>query len=419
MVVEKSTGEDNRVDPAAPRREVGFADPGGPRFGLLYLGSFISYGDRFAIAPLLVSISVDLRESLAAVAAVASVYFLCYGVMQPVYGVLSDRVGRVRVMRWALLGTGVGNLAAAGAPVLEILIAAKAVAGAFAGAILPAALVYVGDKVSFSGRQRVIASVLSAGALGTFSGTIGAGLIGHFATWRLMFAVVGLSSLLLAAIIGRLPESRGEQRGSGPLTQLRRVAHRPWALFLFALAMAEGAVILGIFTFLAPALEAQGESAAVSGAVVATYGVAVFLATQLVKKLIGRTSITPAGLIAIGGLALVVAYLAAATDQQVPNIVVASVMIGMAFAFLHSTLQTWATEVAPEARGTATSLFVTGVSTGAAIGTAVAGDLVDEARFGLLFLIAAATAAPVATVASLARARFSQVTSSLSSRDEV
>lgn len=391
---------------------MGFTDPGGKsRFGLLYLGSFISYGDRFAIAPLLVSISVDLRESLAAVAAVASVYFLCYGVMQPVYGVLSDRVGRVRVMRWALLGTGVGNLAAAAAPGLEVLIMAKAVAGAFAGAILPAALVYVGDTVSFSRRQRVIASVLSAGALGTFSGSIGAGLIGHFATWRLVFAVVGLSSLLLAAIIGHLPESLGGQRGAGPLTQLRRVARHPWALFLFVLAVAEGAVILGIFTFLAPALEAQGESAAVSGAVVATYGVAVFVATQLVKQLIGRTSITPPHLITIGGVALVVAYLTAAAGQQVPHIVVASVLIGMAFAFLHSTLQTWATEVAPAARGTAISLFVTGVSTGAAVGTAAAGGLVDQARFGLLFFIAAALAAPVATVAATARARFSRTSS--------
>lgn len=396
------------MDPVVPEHEEGSAEPDAPRLGLLYLGSLVSYGDRFALAPLLVSISVDLRESLASVAAVASVYFLFYGAMQPVYGVLSDRVGRVRVMRWALLGTGLGNLAAAGAPSLGILIVAKAVAGAFAGAILPTALVYVGDKVSFSRRQQVIASVLSAGAVGTFSGSIGAGLIGHFTTWRLMFAVVGLLSLVLAAIIGRLPESLGEERGAGPLTQLRRVVRHPWALFLFALAAAEGAVILGLFTFLAPALEAQGESAAVAGAVVATYGVAVFVATQAVKQLVGRNSITPPRLIAIGGLVLVAAYLVAATSQTVPNIVVASVLIGMAFAFLHSTLQTWATEVVPEARGTAISFFVTGVSTGAAIGTAAAGGLAGDARFGLLFLIAAVAAVPVAAVASVARARYSE-----------
>lgn len=401
-------GEDGRVDPVTPEQESGPAEQRDHRFGLLYLGSFVSYGDRFAIPPLLVSISLDLRESLAAVAAVASAYFLFYGAMQPVYGVMSDRVGRVRVMRWALLGTAVGNLAAAAAPMLGVLIIAKAVAGAFAGAILPTALVYVGDKVSFSRRQRMIASVLSAGALGTFAGSIGAGLIGNFASWRLMFAIVGMLSLLLAAFIGRLPESLGEQRGAGPLTQLRRVTRHPWALFLFVLAVAEGAVILGCFTFLAPALEARGVSTAVAGAVVATYGIAVFAATQLVKQLIGRRAVTPPRLIAVGGLLLVVAYLVAAMNQLVLNIVVASVLIGMAYAFLHSTLQTWATEVAPEARGTATSFFVTGVSAGAAIGTAAAGGLAGEARFGLLFLIAAVVAAPVVLVAAGARSRFSR-----------
>ncbi len=231
-------------------------------FRLLYLGPFVSYGDRFAIAPLLVSISRDLEESLAAVAAVASVYFLLYGILQPVYGVLSDRVGRVRVMRLALLGMGLGNLAAAAAPSLSMLIAAKGATGAFAGGILPTSLVYVGDKVAFGRRQHVIANVLSAGAVGTVLASIGAGLLGRFSTWRLVFVIPGLLALGLAVLLSLLPESLGEERGAGPLTQVRRVARHPWALFLFALAVAEGAVTLGFLTFLAPALEFDGQSAA-------------------------------------------------------------------------------------------------------------------------------------------------------------
>ena len=377
-------------------------------FRLLYLGPFISYGDRFAIAPLLVSISRDLDEPLPAVTAVASVYFLLYGIIQPVYGVLSDRVGRVRVMRLALLGVGVGNLAAAAAPSLGFLIVAKGVTGAFAGGILPTSLVYVGDKVAFDRRQHVIANVLSAGAVGTVLASIGAGLLGRFSTWRLVFVIPGVLALGVAVLLGLLPESLGEERGAGPLTQVRRVARHPWALFLFALAVAEGAVTLGFLTFLAPALEAKGESAAVAGSVVATYGVAVFVAMQLVKRLVGRTSISPSWLIAIGGGLLFLAYLAAAADQAVPNVLVASVLIGTAFAFLHSTLQTWATEVAPEARGTAISFFVTGVFTGAAIGTAAVRGLAGEQRYRALFLAAAVTTLPVVGVAALARSRFAR-----------
>ena len=375
-------------------------------FGLLYLGPFISYGDRFAIAPLLLSISRDLREPLAAVTGVASAYFLLYGIIQPVYGVLSDRFGRVRVMRLALAGMGLGNLAAAAAPSLALLVGAKAATGAFAGGILPTALVYVGDKVIFDRRQHVIANVLSAGAVGTVLGSVGAGLVGRFSTWRLVFVVPGVLALVLATLLGRLPESLGEARGAGPLTQLRRVARHPWALFLVVLAVAEGAVILGFVTFLAPALEAAGESPAVAGSVVASYGIAVFVAMQLVKRLVTRASIHPSGLIAIGGVLLLLAYLAAAADQSVSSILAASVLIGAAFAFLHSTLQTWATEVAPEARGTAISFFVTGVFTGAAVGTAAVRGLAGEQRYRALFLVAAAATVPVAAAAAVGRHRF-------------
>jgi predicted MFS family arabinose efflux permease len=240
---------------------------------------------------------------------------------------------------------------------------------------------------------------------------VGAGLLGRFASWRLVFVVPAVLALGLAVLLGRLPESIGEHQGAGPITQLRRVVRHPWALFLFTLALAEGAVVLGFLTFLAPALEAHGESPAVAGAVVATYGASVFAAMQVVKRLVRRNTASGPQLITIGGILLALAYLVVAPEQAVANVLVASVLIGAAFAFLHSTLQTWATEVAPEARGTAVSLFVTGVFTGAAIGTASVSGLAGEQRYGVLFLIAALVTVPVATVAALGRARFSRVTS--------
>lgn len=279
----------------------GVADRG---FRLLYLGAFLSYGDRFAIPPLLVSIARDLGESLAAVTAVATLYFFFYGVMQPVYGVLSDRFGRVRVMRAALIGMGVANLAAASSPGLGYLVAGKAVAAGFTAAILPTSLVYVGDRVRFSLRQRVIANVLAAGAVGTVVAIAAAGWLGRFASWRLAFVIPAALALGLSARFGRLPESLSGQRGAGPLTQARLVLRHPWAAFLILLAFAEGAVMLAFLTFLPPALEATGQSAAVAGVVVATYGVAAFAGLQSVKRLVTNTSISPAQLIASGGVLL-------------------------------------------------------------------------------------------------------------------
>lgn len=370
------------------------------------MGSFLAYADRFAILPALVPISRDLEQPLAAVTAVATLYFFFYAAMQPVYGLLTDRFGRVRVMRAALVGMAVANAAAAAAPILGALVAAKAIAAGFAASLLPTSLVYVGDRVAFAARQSVIANLLAAGALGTTLATALSGVLASLVSWRAAFAILALIALYLAVVMGGVPESLSRERRAGPLTQIRHVLSRRWALFVVVLALAEGAAMVGFITFLAPALQAHGESAALAGLVVAVYGVAVFAGMQLLKRVLRATGAPAPALIATGGALLLAAYLTAAADQGPVSILIASVVIGLGYCFLHSTLQTWATEVAPEARGTATSLFVTAVFIGAAIATAAVSGLADEQRYGLVFLVAAAVTIPVAVVGAVARARY-------------
>lgn len=90
--------------------------------------------------------------------------------------------------------------------------------------------------------------------------------------------------------------------------------------------------MLGFLTYLAPALEAAGESAAVAGTVVAAYGVAVFFAMQVVKRLVRHRSVPPPRLIAAGGSLLVLAYLVAASGQTVPSVLGSSLLIEASFA---------------------------------------------------------------------------------------
>jgi len=379
-------------------------EPQDERLGVLYAGPFLSYIDRFAIVPLLVPIAHDLDESLASVTVAATLYFFLYGAMQPVYGILSDRAGRVRVMRVALVGLGMAGVASAAAPTLGVLVATRAVAGGCSAALLPTTLVYIGDRVAFEGRQRLVANVLAMGGMGTALAILGAGVLADVASWRLAFLVPAAAAPVLAVLFARLPESRPSGLHGGAIAQVRSLLARRWVAFLLTFALAEGAVILGFLTFLAPALEAHGHSSAVAGLVVAVYGVATIGGAQVVRRLVGR--VAPTVFMLGGGGALVAAYLVAALTQDIPGIFAASVLIGIAFSSLHSTVQTWATELAPEARGTATSLFVTAVFTGAALATFGAGGLAAGNHFGLLFLIAAAITLPVVVIGAVARSRY-------------
>ena len=96
---------------------------------LLQLAAFFSSFDRFVVAPMLVTIAAALGASLAKTTATASLYYLLYGGMQPVWGMLSDRLGRVRVIRLTLLGAAVAGVLSAAAPNLIFLVAARALAG--------------------------------------------------------------------------------------------------------------------------------------------------------------------------------------------------------------------------------------------------------------------------------------------------
>lgn len=117
------------------------------RLRLLQLAVLNSTTDWFAIAPL---IGLDLDAPLSVVAGMASAYFLAYGLMQPVWGMVSDRIGRVRVMRIALVSAAV-----AGAGLLGDLVgwrAVPAVTGA-AGGLLWWALARLPTGPGTGGRQ--------------------------------------------------------------------------------------------------------------------------------------------------------------------------------------------------------------------------------------------------------------------------
>ena len=237
---------------------------------LLKAAAFLSTFDRFTIAPMLVTMSADLNVSLASVTAAASLYYLLYGLMQPVWGMLSERLGRVRVIRLALILALVPGLVSAFAPNLWVLVVARAFAGGLFAAVIPAALVYIGDAVPSEIRHRALSNQLASVGVATGLATAGAGLAAYLDLWRLAFALPVLLSFVLGLRLARLPEPERMDGGTGMVAQIGLLAKNPWAVAVVVLALIEGGVILGFLTYLAPALEAAGYGAAVSGLAVET-----------------------------------------------------------------------------------------------------------------------------------------------------
>lgn len=351
------------------------------------LAAFVSSFDRFAISPLIVLVAHDLGATLAEALTIASAYFLAYGVSQPVWGILSDRLGRVRLMKWTLLAAALTGVAATFAPTLSILVIARALSGAFYGAIVPTSMTYVGDTVDEANRQPALTDLMAAIAVGTASATALAGVLAHFIDWRVVFAIPAVLAVGCAFGLRRLPEPPREQPSSVVATIRAAITHR-WVLIVIGLAFIEGAVVLGVLTLLAPALQSQGTGAAIAGLATAAYGVGVIITSRMVKALSSRLSMPR--LIAIGGSATVLAFGLLAAHLSITTVIIAALLLGATWSFQHSSLQTWATGVLPQARGTVVSFFAGTLFAGSAVGAAFGGGLGDKNQWTLLFAISCA-----------------------------
>jgi predicted MFS family arabinose efflux permease len=86
--------------------------------------------------------------------------------------------------------------------------------------------------------------------------------------------------------------------------------------------------------------------------------------------------------------------------------IVACVLLGAAWAFLHSTLQTWATSVAPKARAQVVPLFSACLFLGGSTGAALGGLLAANGDYGPLFAVSAVLFVPLTAVSSGTRRRY-------------
>ncbi len=210
-------------------------------------------------------------------------------------------------------------------------------------------------------------------------------------------------SALIAWYVSRVPEpDRPEPLPVGRAFSL--VLSSGWSWLLYALVFIEAGVLLGGFAMIPASVELAGETPAVAGLLTAGYGVSVLVMSALARKASAHWS--AAILLVIGGSGAVVCYALLAIDIAPVFVVAGVALLGVAWVFMHSTLQAWATSLTAEARATAVSLFAGFMFLGNAVGTLVAGIALQDAGSRTLFFTLTLIALALTIVAATARRRF-------------
>jgi predicted MFS family arabinose efflux permease len=162
------------------------------------------------------------------------------------------------------------------------------------------------------------------------------------------------------------------------------VLGNPQARFILTMICVEAIATFGVMTFIPAYLHQRfGISLFHAGVVVATVGLGGLGYTLFARRWV--KALGPRRLARSGGLLLGVAFLLLGLGTGLALGGAGLRPAGLGFYQLHNTLQTLATQMAPEARGTALSLFAFCFFLGQAIGVSAGALVVDELGANWLF----------------------------------
>ncbi len=376
------------------------AKPGGSAtraITLLALASFAAQAMVRSTDSLLPQIAADLQVSVGATSIVVTAYLLAHGSVQLVIGPIGDRFGKYNCVAFAA-GAATVMVALCGlAPTLPLLVAARLGSGLATGWIIPFALAFVGDVIPYERRQQVIGRFLSGQILGQLFGQAAGGVLGDYFGWRNVFfilaALLGAATVALFYELARNPVTHASrapvQPGHGFVSDYSTVLRSSWARTVIAIAFIESAAMFGAYTYVGADLHLRfGLNFALVGLVVGAFAVGGLLYSLSVKVLVHRFG--QVGLAAGGGALLAAAFILLAFEPTAWLAPFATVSTGLGFYMLHNTLQTNATQMTPQARGTAVAIFSAALYLGQTAGVAAGGVAFDRYTAVPVFLAAAA-----------------------------
>jgi MFS transporter, DHA1 family, multidrug resistance protein len=349
----------------------------GPLAVDMYLPSFPDIARVLATEPATVQLTLSL-------------YMVSYAIGQVVYGPLSDRYGRLPVMRAALAIYCVASLACALAPDIELLLAARMLQalGSSGAIVLARAIVRdlysgarAGRELSLMGAIMALAPVLAPMIGGVLQSAFG---------WRSHFVLHMAIGLIAAAVVWRkLPETMHSR--SGPLSPRAIVAayaeiarNRAVLAYVAMLAVSFAGVFAWISGSSFVLQEIYGLSALTYGLAFAAasggYLAGTAIATRIVQRLgLDRTIGIGAAALAAGGLAAIAAIPVGGNSAIL--LVAAMALYAAGMGLVQPQTVAGAMMPFPHRAGTASSLLGVTQMVCAALSGAIVGQLLGASAW--------------------------------------
>jgi predicted MFS family arabinose efflux permease len=365
----------------------------GLTFALLSIAGFAIGANIRITDPLLPTLAAEFNTTVGAAAIVAMVFALAHGALQIIYGPLGDRVGKLPVITVAAIGSAIISALTAFAGSLMGLAMLRLASGFATAAIVPLTLAFIGDTTTYAQRHVALARFTGTVLLGLMCGQVLGGLIAEFFGWRAVFyfiggtfAIAGIGLVFSPALRNhRRPPRRGNGNG---YAELFRLFKRPAVRYVLIAVCAQGAISFTSAAFVGAHLHDRfGFSLGAIGVMLGLFAAGGFAYSFVTAPVIARFG--ERGALTIGGLMFSACVLAMAVTPVWHVFGPALFIAGVGLMMVHNMLQVGATQMAPEARGAALSLFAAMIFFGQTVGFAVLSPVYDQFGAVPIFLAAA------------------------------
>jgi YNFM family putative membrane transporter len=345
---------------------------------------------------LLPQIASDLHVTVGVASVIVSAYTVTHGAIQLIVGPIGDRFPKYRLIAVASLLCGVVVFLCGLAPNLTLLTIARVGSAACAGWIIPLGMAFIGDVTPYERRQQVLGRYMSGQITGQLFGQAAGGIIGDWLGWRAMFFVLACFFVIAALALFRelsvnpttRPPPHAEASARGLFASYALVLQDRWARTVCLAVAIETGLVFGAFAYVGADLHLRfGLGFTLVGLVVGTFGIGGLIYAGTVKQLVARFG--QVGLALYGSLVLAFAYVLLAFAPSVFFAPLGVTLIGLGFYMLHNTLQTNATQMIPQARGTAVGLFSVAVYWGQTIVVATIAPAIDRVGAPPVFIAVA------------------------------
>ncbi len=168
---------------------------------VLSAATFFIFFQAYMVAPLIPRLAAVFGVSAQMVGLIVPAYMVPYAVSTLFYGLLSDRLGRRRIMLASLFAFVVLTTLTATAQSTSQLITWRLLTGLGASGVVPLALAWVGATFPYEQRGRPLGWLFGAMAGGMAFGSVFGALLEPLVGWRGIFlAVSGLGAVLIVVL---------------------------------------------------------------------------------------------------------------------------------------------------------------------------------------------------------------------------